>query len=511
MQQLRELVEITQNETSLRPLADPDGQTMMGKLYRAILSGSDVDEAQVVEQVYGKGSSSSLPAYQKLKSRLRNVLLDALLDVSMRDKPDYSSYRDAYRTLQRQYASAQVLLSMRAYHNCVHVLERVYRMASKYGIVELQYQSSQRLMGLYLGAVHNPKKFVFYRDVCSKHRMEFIDDGTVYEALYTFKNSLYHRLGGVEEVARVAYEQERVVKAISIKQPHAYRIKSMYLELASWARYLDGNLKEAIRIANESENYLMEVKLGGGAAIYNSRVMQFNACGLLHDLEAAEEVACRINEHLVPNTINWFDFQEKRFFFYVRLEMYEEACCVANEIDRKRLHKKLDENYRQLWEMIFALVHFFQVSGLVAASETPKKFRVKRFLNSIPTYSKEKRGMNVQALIIHTMLLLVLQRFDEVIDRVESLEKYCSRHLRGGDQLRSNCFIKMLTSVVRGNFHVVATERYAKPYVKRLNGTEQNVLDVVYNTELIAYEILWGIVLDNLGTKVYRRGFRQVG
>lgn len=510
MRQLRELVEITQTDSSLRKLASPDGKSVIGKLYRAILSGSDASEDQIVSKVYGEDSSPSLPAYQKLKARLRNVLIDSLLDVSMRDKPDYSSYRDAYRTLQRQYASAQILLSMRAYHNCVHVLERVYRVASKYEIVELQYQSSQLLMGLYLGVVYNIRKFETYSERSAVHREDFTDNGIVTSALYTFKHGMYNRLGNVAKLAEIAREQADIAEEVRKRRPGVYKIRSACYLLHSWACYLSGDLEEAIQTAKKAETDQLAGQVGGGSDIYSFRIMQFDAYGLLRQPDAAREVADRIEADLKPATINWLDFQEKKFFHYVHQRMYGDALQVVLSIDKQKMKKMLSEKMRQLWEVIDAMLYFFYKAGLIESSEGVEKFRLSRFLNSLPTYSTEKRGMNVQILIIHTMLLILLQRYDEAIDRVEALEKYCSRHLRNDRQLRSNCFIRMLTSVVKGNFHEVAARRYAEPYVKKLQNTRPSVLDIAYHTELMAYEDLWNILLSHLGNKVHMRKNHQV-
>lgn len=505
MRQLRELVELTQADSSLNDLASPDSDSILGKLYRAILSGSEVGEEDIVKVVYGPEVTPSYSAYQKLKSRLRNILLDALLNVNMKDKPNYSTYLDTYRTLQRQYASAQLLLSMRAYNNCAHVLERVYRMATKNRMAELQYQSSQMLMGLYLGVVYNPRKFDFHVKMSALHREEFADYGKVSSALYVFKHHLYNRIGSNLEIANVAEEQAQTVKEIMDRHPDFFQIKGTYFDIITWVNYLRGEFLQAVEFAQAGEKHIQEVQLGAGSRLFAFRIMQLRAFGFLNDLVSGELIIKRIESEMEPYTVNWLSLQEEKIFFYLRLQQYERAFGIAQSVDRRQVRKILSQRLRQLWELIDALMHLLYLCGQIPETDENNKFRLSRFLNSMPTFSKEKRGMNVQVLIIHTMLLIVLKRYDEVIDRVEALEKYCSRYLSNNDHLRSNCFIKMLTSIVKGNFHQAAAVRYATPYLKKLRATEQDLLGQVDRTEIVAYEDLWGIILQHLGTKIYRR------
>lgn len=505
LKQLRELVELTENDQSLEEFASPDSTSMLGRLYRAILSGSEMEESDVVRVVYGADATTALPAYHKLKSRLRNILLDTLLNVNMQDKPNYSTYLDTYRTLQRQYASAQLLLSMRAYHNCAHVLERVYRVATKNRMAELQYQSSQMLMGLYLGVVYNPKKFDFHTKMSAQHREEFLDYGKVSSALYVFKHHLYNRIGTSLEIADVAEEQANIVLEVVTKHPDFFHIQGTYFDIITWVYYLRGEFEQAVTYAKAGEDYLLRMQLGSGSRLFAFRIMQLQSFGFLNDVESGERIIERIEKDLKPYTVNWLQLQEERIFFYLRLYRYEDAFQVAKAVDRKQVQKILSQKLRQMWELIDALMHLLHLCGQTSEVDKNNRFRLNRFLNSMPTFSKEKRGMNVQVLVLHTMLLIVLKRYDEAIDRVEALEKYCSRYLSNNDQLRSNCFIKMLTSIVKGNFHQAAATRYAKPYLKRLQETKPDILDQVDHTEIVLYEDLWDIILQHLGNKVHRR------
>jgi len=132
------------------------------------------------------------------------------------------------------------------------------------------------------------------------------------------------------------------------------------------------------------------------------------------------------------------------------------------------------------------------------------KFRMGKFLNSVPTFSKDKRGLNIPILVIQIVFFIVRKDFDKAVNRIESIEKYCSRYLKKGDNFRSNCFIKMLLQIPISGFHKAGTERRAKKYFDQLKGVSLEIANQANEVEVIPYEDMWGIIIESLETKFVR-------
>jgi len=478
-----------------------------GKLYRALLKHGSADEDEIARKVYGKKADASLSAYRKLKTRLRNILVDLLIDTGATDKPNYTNYPETYRSLQRQYASAQVLISKRAYQNSALILEKVYRIALENAMTELLYQSSQLLAGIYLAMVSNSRKFEIYTQAAAKHRREFIDLGLATECYYHFKSLLYNRTLPIEEVGSAAIAKAEEMKDVFERNRDLHNIAIKYHDLICFGHYLTGNFEASLKYAIAAEEHLLTLVDNTSRKLYPSRLMQLRSLGFLNRVAEGEQLLNRLFKDTPVNSINWINLVEEELLYFVRCQKYQKAFEAAVKIDRKQIRDKLSNENKQIWEIIDATIYLLIICGRVQLPTTHSRFtnfRVTRFLNSVPTYSKEKWGMNVQILAIHTMLLILQKKYDQVIDRVEALEKYCSRHLRNNDSLRGNCFIKMLTSVVKGNFHKVAAERNATKYVKRLSGTRASNLDQAANIEIVPYEILWEMLLENLDQKIHK-------
>ena len=69
-----------------------------------------------------------------------------------------------------------------------------------------------------------------------------------------------------------------------------------------------------------------------------------------------------------------------------------------------------------------------QIGELNNASRRIKQFRLNRFLNSVPNYSKDKQGLNVTILVLQVLIQISRREFGHVIDRMEPLGTYPKAH-----------------------------------------------------------------------------------
>ena len=140
------------------------------------------------------------------------------------------------------------------------------------------------------------------------------------------------------------------------------------------------------------------------------------------------------------------------------LANYQESCNTHPK------YKSLYDSQSEDWLINEAFIHYFISIGKINLNDFPeeatiKKFRLAKFLNELPTFSKDKRGNNIPILIVQLMYMLNRSQYGAVIDRVDALNMYCSRYLKKDETFRSNCFIKMLLELPAANFHQQAVLR----------------------------------------------------
>ena len=167
----------------------------------------------------------------------------------------------------------------------------------------------------------------------------------------------------------------------------------------------------------------------------------------------------------------------------------------------ERAFTSLPAATKEIWQINLAFAVFLQKEVKIAlplSDSIFSQFRLGKFLNTIPIFSKDKRGMNVPILIVQMLLLLQEQKDEAVLDRIEAMKKYCSRYLRDNELLRSNCFINMLLEIPLQNFHPVAIRRHTEKYWQRLKNTPLEMANQSREIEIIPYEKLWSIIMEHL-------------
>ena len=167
----------------------------------------------------------------------------------------------------------------------------------------------------------------------------------------------------------------------------------------------------------------------------------------------------------------------------------------------------MPDNLREMWSIFEAYLHYLVDQGLVRPEEEDtrfNKFRLGKFLNNTPIFSRDKRGMNIPILIIQILFMINQQKYHSAIDKIDAIEKYCSRYLTKNDTFRSNCLIKMLLQIPICSFHRVAVERKTEKYLHKLKRVPLEVAKQTYEIEIIPYENLWKMAVGSLDNTFYK-------
>lgn len=178
------------------------------------------------------------------------------------------------------------------------------------------------------------------------------------------------------------------------------------------------------------------------------------------------------------------------------LKNLHEGCYHLSEKSLKaiRSRNKLSPTIRERYEIYMAYTNYMM-------NYSTMKFSISKFMNEVPTYSKDKHGHNVSIIIIQMLFWIKRNEFRKCIDRVESLYMYSRNHLK--ENIRSNVFIKMLLEIPKNNFHKAAVIRKTKTDFKKLQNSQLLLKKQGTEVEVVPYEILWKKVLGDLENKFH--------
>jgi hypothetical protein len=203
-----------------------------------------------------------------------------------------------------------------------------------------------------------------------------------------------------------------------------------------------------------------------------------------------------------------FDNYEQTFLFLLRTKNFPQAYQIYLEVSNLSSFSSLPPYLAESWRLYRAYLQFFIKTNKIIVEKGPsgqpiRKFRMGKFLNEVPLFSKDKRRMNIAILIIQILLFLVRREFDNMVDRMEAFSAYTYRYIKKDRQIyRSHLFIKMLMIIPLTGFHRDRTAWRARKYLEKLKATTGELSYQNSEIEVIPYEDLWNYTLALLENRV---------
>lgn len=147
----------------------------------------------------------------------------------------------------------------------------------------------------------------------------------------------------------------------------------------------------------------------------------------------------------------------------------------------------------QRWHIIKGYLALYHKLGLIHFDEP---FRLKGFLNI-----QEKQGdhdQKVNLIIIELLHLLVDKKHLIFLDKLSRIEQYISTRFKQHNYKRTRYFLRMLKSLVKGNYHRKLVSAHAEKQYKKLVETTEEFDINATEREVVPYKILWSLILRQL-------------
>ncbi len=226
----------------------------------------------------------------------------------------------------------------------------------------------------------------------------------------------------------------------------------------------------------------------------------------LNDFELGKQQITTAKLQVIPNSMHELKLVEYAIMLGLRTKNYEFAYREFVALDKRSINQLLLPRHAEYWLILEAAINLLIIAGEIipdASWPVLRKFRTARFINNVPSFGREKGGVNIQILVIQALYFIVLGKYDAMIDRTEALESYCKRYLKNDENRRNDAFFKLLLVTIQVNFNrEKAEERGRYTFGKLKASTDWSELN---NTEIIPYEDLWYILLNHLERKFRKR------
>ena len=469
------------------------------QLYEAIESGKASTDKEASLLLYGEEESSS---FRKLKSRFLKRLLNTLFFLDLNGVNRGSEYRYNHYSCTKTLMHAKLLRFFGGFSAAAKVIKLKYSVArrysyydllSEYSLFLLQFYGLSGNVRLFKEEVANYNRYKEYADSESRGRLiyftsivEVVKSGTVTEqALDELKNG----------INALQIEVDKFPTPINLF--HHQIIKFQFFEAVYDFESLLIECDETFKLLGESR-YFNKSKYG----IVTFK--KLTACLNLSKYEEGVELYYKSNNTFLEGSYNWFMIRTYGVLLAMHYGDREMAYRIYNSAATEKLMRFMTQPMKESWAILGAYCQFLlkieEECDTYKSFETLNKFRLYKFLNEVPIYSKDKSGYNVSLLIIQYVFSLLNGDYESIIQKVDSLKVYRSRYLKEEIFKRPYTFIGMLLKVEKEGFNISKIKRVcAKDYnaiVKnRTGGGTDSENWPVHEWEIIPFERLWVYIL----------------
>ncbi len=473
--------------------------------YHLIADNPSISPEEAADYLFGRPPND--PQFLKLKSKLKYRLIDMLFLIGNKE-PSYNNLENAFMNCWKEWAAVKILIAKGARCTAISLAEKVIANAVRFEITEL-VPPVARLLRVYYGRrVGNQRLFEHYDDL---HRS--------YQQLYNLEANAetYH-----SEIV-IEMQQERSANPVISQKAWAYyhelapalethdslRLHQYVRCLRLAAEMNDCDYPAAIQTCNAAIEYLLAKPFRSRSALTLFLYNKLDCCTQLRRFEEGGQAAELGLQLERSGTYNWFKNRELYMRLALHAQRYQEAYEIFLQAVKNRGYRQLDALAAETWKIYEAFIYYLILLKRIQpmASDTHfKSFRLGKFLNEVPHFSRDKRGMNIPILIIQILFSITKRKYSKAVDRIEAVDKYCSRYLYRDQNFRSNSFIKMLMTIPRNGFHKAAVERKTERY---LEGLQEHPLEVAHQSheiEIIPYEDLWEMVVASLDRSFHWSG-----
>lgn len=475
------------------------------QLYQGLVDGRIKNDADLVAEIYGNVKSNN--SHKLLKYRLKSRLLDTLFFLDI-NQPNLTDYNKAELHVHKQWSFVKILMYRNSRKIAIPICENAFSKSVKFGFTDLTILLSRLLMRHYAYIEVNKKKYKKYEKTLFENlnllEKELITEKYYAEVAYDLETS--NAPNSKEITAKLNLYCSEIESFFNSEQ--SYTLNYFYYAMLSHKYLLEKDYQNVKKTCQNALSYFTKKNKHTIVAEFKFRQDLHIVSLQLKEYEKAKKLILQNIKMAKPCTINWYREWHFYFIWAASISNYSQMLKCTFIIFSNKKIQKFNSLY-ELWKIKEAYINLLLLSGKLDTIQLKKhnlkKFSINKFLNEVPSFSKDKKGFNVAILIIHLLFLISKNKFDEVLKRIDSLKMYSHRYLKNNENLRSNCFIKMLCKIPEANYHPIALKRHTGKLLQKLSTTHYTYSDSPAEIEVIPYENLWEIVLEILKNKQKRK------
>ena len=443
-----------------------------------------------------KGTNS-----KKLIARLKHKMLNTLFFVDQ-SRAEFTDMRRATHTISKSFVLFNILFERNERKMAISIADKTFTKAMKYEKTDFALYLARYLYDHYSIVEPSKKKKDKFKETINKlsnvliHELKSEEFYNEISNLYITKKSKFteNELISMKKRCDELTDQQDTIKSFKYNLNTYNLLASYYI--------LTNNHDKCVDCCMSALNFFNNKPYDDTISKFMFRNNLILSAIPQRNFELAEKYTHENFKILTKGSFNWFNQCNYQFILLSAQGKYQSLYQLALEVTKNKNYKKFVLK-NESWNVIEAYIHFLiRMEKIDPEIEESNKrlrpFSLARFLNDVPKFSKDKRGLNISILIIQFLFLLLDRKYSKLIDRLDAIKQYSYRYLKNDETYRSNLFIKMLLKVADADFHPIAANRYTKEMYAKLLESNPSANFQSTEIEVVQYEKLWDIVLELL-------------
>ena len=465
--------------------------TRYQELYRMMTEQPDLSREEIAERFGVQvGEKSERRLFGEMKSRLMTTMIVSEIGSFSKD-----SYQAKFYRVSKQYAHIIMLNALGRQKIAAEEAVRIYKEAVAMDFTEAIIKFDQLIIGYNGVHEYNPK-------IVEQHQRSLERQFKIYRV------ESYLRMHGMGILGK--FQRKKVAKPELVEQVDTVldgipelpddidttNYMTFYYLLKLIRTMCVHDYVHTIEVCQEAIVRLQKKRYVPGNPIITFYHNIIASQLYLKRYEAAAQTFVASQPYADrAGAFNRLKHEEMKTSFFLHTGRFGEAVTTYQEVARTRIFKSQTSHHRERWELLAGWVHLAQqLYGVLP--EQPVPFRLARFLNSIPTFSMDKSGMNIQVLLLKVAFLLWRDDTDHLIDLEEGIRKYIQRYVQVEENFRSRKMLALYQVLVENDYDAPATRAQTTHLLAELSSQPPNQLDDAHDVEIVPYEMVWRFLLE---------------
>ena len=496
MRHLKELVEIVaenrvKNSDLLNNISAPEQRKdPYVKFFQAIRKGHLMDDEQASHFFFKEPPGNK---YRKFKFLFINKLLNTLSHINP-ERPGISEYGKAELWCSQTRHNINTLSFFSGRITADELCLKMLAKSQKYQLSEYIIFSAFTLLEhkAFSGGRDEYKLYdKIYEEWIGTHNAEL----QAKKFLRDIKIRYAKTIALKPEIAKLAFDYATSVKK-DIDKKSTFILNTYYYRLLAFGFQISLQYEKSLDVWKEMESYLEANEIfKSNTLLAEIALYKMGAYMYLKQYKDGLKCAAKCIKLFRPGISTRLVFMEYYFLMAMQSKKYNEALDIYITSTKDPRMDMMPEVNQEKWKIYKGYVYY---ATYKLKKEIDISFNLKRFLNDVTEFQHDKAGFNASALIIYICILIREHDFVKAIDKLEALKQYNSKYLRKSHSKRTGIFVQMLLKTYKYDFNSKVIKEKTINQVNELKSVEYAHTMNMEGLEVIPYETLWEMILNDL-------------